>query len=312
MTTITINSNLPGVNPASAGIPGLIGNFYSFALTIAGILAFGAIVYGGIKYAAGAGNPSSQSEGKSWVTNALLGLLLLAGAWIILYTINPTILTLPIPGLPGLAAVPAGAPTTPGGNVGIPPVPGVCPLAPLSPITDPQALAMENDQTVVWNSSDPNAQKNLDAVAAAYSKMQVVLAKIGDSATVNSVYRPLAYQAHFYEIYQSAQAYGIQEMRQPSYSTYPECTTIVANLQAEEKKHGICYGSSPCNVAKPDGCAPHVKGVAIDITLSGPIGLSAINPILAANNVGLYWRALPSDKPHFELVNPPFTGCASN
>lgn len=101
-TQITVNSNLPGVNPGSAGIGGLIANFYTFALAIAGILAFGAIVWGGVKYAAGAGNPSSQSEGKEWIKGALLGLLLLAGAWIVLYTVNPAIVTLEVPGLPTL------------------------------------------------------------------------------------------------------------------------------------------------------------------------------------------------------------------
>ena len=99
---VQINSNLPGVNASSTGIAGFIANFYSFALIIAGILAFGAIVYGGIKYATGGGNPSAESEGKSWITSALLGLLLLAGAWIILYTVNPDITTLNIPGLPTL------------------------------------------------------------------------------------------------------------------------------------------------------------------------------------------------------------------
>ena len=96
-----INVNFPGNNVTST-VPGVITNFYNFALIIAGILAFGAIVYGGVKYAAGAGNPSSQSEGKSWITNALLGLLLLAGAWVVLNTINPQLVTLATPSLPSI------------------------------------------------------------------------------------------------------------------------------------------------------------------------------------------------------------------
>src|SRR5579864_115640 len=78
--SITINTNLPGPSAPSAGLAGLIINFYSFALMMSGILAFGAIVWGGIKYATGRGNPSAESEGRSWITNALLGLLLLAAA----------------------------------------------------------------------------------------------------------------------------------------------------------------------------------------------------------------------------------------
>jgi hypothetical protein len=80
-----------------------VNNFYKFALLAGGVLAFGAIVYGGIKYTLAAGNPSGQSEGKEWVKGALLGLLLLGGAYLILRTINPELVSLKIPGLPGVA-----------------------------------------------------------------------------------------------------------------------------------------------------------------------------------------------------------------
>lgn len=116
--SITINTNIPGPSAPATGIGGFITNFYSFALMMAGILAFGAIVYGGIKYAVGKGNPSSETEGKSWITNALLGLLLLAGAYVILFTINPQIVTLNIPGLPQLAAPTAGGGAGGGGAGG--------------------------------------------------------------------------------------------------------------------------------------------------------------------------------------------------
>ena len=61
---------------------------------ISGVLAFGAIVYGGIKYTLAAGNPSGQSEGKEWVKGALTGLLLLVGAYAILNIINPQLTSL--------------------------------------------------------------------------------------------------------------------------------------------------------------------------------------------------------------------------
>jgi len=101
---IQINTNLPGKGATTGqnAVGGFIQNFYTFALLISGILAFGAIVWGGIRYATGRGNSSSESEGKSWITNALIGLLLLAGAWIILQTINPNILNLTLPALPGI------------------------------------------------------------------------------------------------------------------------------------------------------------------------------------------------------------------
>lgn len=105
---VTISPTIPGMLSAATSTtsPGaFVAGFYQFALMIGGVLAFGAIVYGGVLYAASAGNPSKQSEGKDWVKSALLGLLLLAGAYLILNTINPNLVNL---GLPTLSAVNTG------------------------------------------------------------------------------------------------------------------------------------------------------------------------------------------------------------
>ena len=117
-----ISPAIPGMTGSvTAGTsPGaFIQGFYQFALMIGGVLAFGAIVYGGVLYAASAGNPSKQSEGKEWMKSALLGILLLAGAYLILYTINPNLVNL---SLPTLSAVNVMAPS----NSPIGPNPAVC------------------------------------------------------------------------------------------------------------------------------------------------------------------------------------------
>jgi len=106
---VQIATTLPGMGQSSN--PGeFVASFYQFSLMIGGILAFGAIVYGGVKYTFAAGNPSGQSEGKEWVKSALLGLLLLVGAYIILNTINPDLVKLSLPTFPKIEA------TTPGGG----------------------------------------------------------------------------------------------------------------------------------------------------------------------------------------------------
>ena len=88
-----VDITLPGYSPGKP--PGqFINSFYQFSLAIGGVLAFGAIVYGGIKYTFAAGNPAGQSEGKEWIRGALWGLLLLASAYLILNTINPKIVDL--------------------------------------------------------------------------------------------------------------------------------------------------------------------------------------------------------------------------
>lgn len=75
----------------SGSPPELVRNAFTFVLGISGLLAFGAIVYGAVLYTLAAGNPSRQSEGKEWIKQAIYGLLLLAGAYIILNTINPAL-----------------------------------------------------------------------------------------------------------------------------------------------------------------------------------------------------------------------------
>jgi hypothetical protein len=101
VNAVTISTAIPGANPNSTSTPpgAFISNFYQFALMIGGILAFGVIVYGGIRYMTSAGNPSGQSEAKEWIYAALLGLLLLVGAYFILEVINPQLLQLNLPTL---------------------------------------------------------------------------------------------------------------------------------------------------------------------------------------------------------------------
>lgn len=117
-TQITIATSVPGNYGAAsaAASPGaFIANFYIFSLIIGGILAFGVIVYGGVRYMASAGNPSGQGDAKEWIEAALLGLLLLVGVYFILDVINPQLLNL---NLPTLTAVNIAVPSTSGGGTG--------------------------------------------------------------------------------------------------------------------------------------------------------------------------------------------------
>lgn len=115
---ITINPNIPGVYTISNKGPcGWIVDFYTFALTVAGILALGAIVYGGFKYATSAGNASKQSDGRSFILSSLVGLLLLGCATLILFTVNPNLATCSLTSLTTIGAPGAtGGGTTGGGT----------------------------------------------------------------------------------------------------------------------------------------------------------------------------------------------------
>ena len=95
---VNISVGLPGISP-EAPPSDFIGAIYKFALMISGVLALGAIVYGGVKYMMAAGNPSGQSEGREWIKGAVFGLILLFGAYFMLNIINPDITKLSLPTL---------------------------------------------------------------------------------------------------------------------------------------------------------------------------------------------------------------------
>ncbi len=79
--------NIKGNSPAE-----YIHALYVWGLGIVGALAVVSIAYGGFMYMVG-----KVDDGKDIITQALLGLLLLFGAWLILYTINPDLATLKDP-----------------------------------------------------------------------------------------------------------------------------------------------------------------------------------------------------------------------
>lgn len=70
-------------------IPGIV----KLIIGIAGVLAVIKIIFGGIQYMS-TDAIEGKSEGKQHIQNALWGLLLIISAWIILFTINPNLVTL--------------------------------------------------------------------------------------------------------------------------------------------------------------------------------------------------------------------------
>ena len=285
-------------------------SFYRFALLISGALAFGAIVYGGIKYTFAAGNPSGQSEGKEWVKGALLGLLLLAAAGIILRTINPNLVNLSdLPGLP------------PGD--GEPPPENKCPGAQMLDLRDPFACGAERGATLQWGSQDMNVRRNLIALGNELDKFKSALGSIGATGIgETSAYRPPEYQNHLSEV--------VTKWNQWQSNTDSKCIGFKSFLQTEKGYHQL--GKA---VSEGGNCAPHAKGVAIDLnfTLDGATlrngkscveaqqnaaavnqvfqnkGYAGIQDFLDKKGVGLVWSNISCDPIHFELKNPPYTGC---
>jgi len=64
-----------------------------WAFRLAGILAFIMIVFAGFQYLTSGGNTAQQKDAQERIMNAIVGLVLLFAFYIILYTINPDILS---------------------------------------------------------------------------------------------------------------------------------------------------------------------------------------------------------------------------
>jgi len=66
---------------------------YYFAIGIGALLAFAVIVNAGLGYSMSAGDPTQMQNAKSQILAAILGLLILLGSYLLLYTINPNLVT---------------------------------------------------------------------------------------------------------------------------------------------------------------------------------------------------------------------------
>lgn len=76
----------------SSGLSSLIAKLFTWSLRIGGLVVFGALVYGGFLYLISAGDKSRVKEAKSYMTGALIGMVILLGSFLLLNTINPQLL----------------------------------------------------------------------------------------------------------------------------------------------------------------------------------------------------------------------------
>ena len=84
-------------------LPEYLKYVFTFAIMIAGLLAFGALIYGGFSYLTSAGDPSKMKDGQDQIIAGFLGLIIVLSSFLILNTINPQLV------LPGGALQPGEA-----------------------------------------------------------------------------------------------------------------------------------------------------------------------------------------------------------
>ena len=82
---------------------------FNFAIFSAALIALLVLIYAGFQYFISAGNPEKLKEAKDRILAALIGLLILFGSYLILWTINPNLIVFNLPRLqPIISTLPAG------------------------------------------------------------------------------------------------------------------------------------------------------------------------------------------------------------
>ena len=95
-TEFVIGDKCPATGCPPDSLPLFIAYLFTFALIAAGMVALLMLVLGAVQYTASAAIPSTRVAARSRMTNAVLGLLLLFGTYVLLNTINPELV---MPGL---------------------------------------------------------------------------------------------------------------------------------------------------------------------------------------------------------------------
>jgi len=127
-----------------------------------------------------------------------------------------------------------------------------CPVDPLTEITDPAAQHFEQGGGNQIDTADLT-----QGTSNALDCFRGQVTSGGGAFTLNSAYRPPAYQTHLREVWDKW-----QQLRN---NKSPECSETRRAVQAEMSRHGITE-----RPAGPGG--PHTQGIAFDASVSLPSG----------------------------------------
>lgn len=85
---------LPGVSAGSQpSLSTYLQAIFNIGIGLGIVLAVVMLVIGGIEYVGGASNDAARRDAKDRIWAAIIGLLIALGAWLLLYTINPQLLS---------------------------------------------------------------------------------------------------------------------------------------------------------------------------------------------------------------------------
>lgn len=80
-----------------AYLPHYIQYIYNFIVISGGIIALLALIYGGFRYLTSVGNPEIMRDARGQILAGFLGLIIILGSYVILYEINPDLVSMRLP-----------------------------------------------------------------------------------------------------------------------------------------------------------------------------------------------------------------------
>ncbi|MFA6494772.1 MAG: PKD domain-containing protein [Candidatus Paceibacterota bacterium] len=113
-----ISAGLPSFTQQGQSPADFVKSLYDYALGIVAGAAVIMIVYGGVKYVASGGNAAAKGDALDIIKNAIFGVVLLLGGFIILYTINPELVNLKNPTVPNVPTLPSNSGSSSGARTG--------------------------------------------------------------------------------------------------------------------------------------------------------------------------------------------------
>jgi len=75
-------------------LPKYVNYIFTLAISLAGLIAFGSLIYGGVRYLTSVGSPTALSDAREQIFAGILGLIILLCSYLILSTINPQLVTM--------------------------------------------------------------------------------------------------------------------------------------------------------------------------------------------------------------------------
>ena len=129
--TYTPLEAIPGQGTTQSDFPAYVKALYAFAIFSVAIAALLMVMIGGFIYVTAAGNTSQVDKGKEFIKDALIGIVVAFGSYLILYVINPNLVNINLDSLRKLTMTSGGATWGPVGQHPIRPIGnGTCDTVP--------------------------------------------------------------------------------------------------------------------------------------------------------------------------------------